>query len=133
MREEDSFWNLLKRFWADNVKSNYKKISIGIGTVLNIVLGYYMFLLCTIYPELSPIWIGIEAFVTVVLLSFFGTRKNGNGYEVPATKKVLKVLETNSIIRTAVARAVKKMDAEERKKFFIENLKNNKENINKKG
>jgi len=123
LSKNESFWELIKKFWANNIRTNYKKISIALGTFLNIAIGWFFFEMCEIAPDFSPIWIGIIAVTTILVFSFFGTKKNGNGYRISPTKKIIKVLEQNPIIRDAVEREVKRMDEEDREQFFNNDLK----------
>ena len=123
MSKSESIWELLKKFWANNVRKNYRKISQAVGTFLNILIGWIFIELCGIYPLFSPVWVGIIAVTTVLVFSFFGTKKNGNGYRISPTKKIIKVLEQNPIIRDAVEREVKRMDEEDREHFFNNDLK----------
>ena len=123
MSDNEKSWELLKKFWANNIRKNYKKISLAVGTFLNILVGWVFFGLCETIPGASPLWIGIIAVSTVLVFSFFGTKKNGNGYRISPTKKIIKVLEQNPMIRNAVEREVRKMDREDREHFFNNDLK----------
>ena len=114
---------LLKKFWANNVRKNYKRISIAFGTFLNIIIGWIFFGLCDIYPGASVIWVSIIAVSTIFVFSFFGTKKNGNGYRISPTKKIIKVLEQNPLIRDTIEKEVKRMDDEDREHFFRNDLK----------
>lgn len=86
----EDFQQQLKCFWANNLVKNYKKISVAIGTTINIVVST----LIGHYVTIIPIWaIGIlyaiQALVNVLVISFFGSRENGDGY---LEKDILKLI-----------------------------------------
>jgi len=90
------FWELLKKFWADNIKKNYKKISIIIGSLVSGLISAVIGIVCGMVESSTlPTYIGsgLVGMLTVIEMStigiciiIFGKAQNGNGYKVPANK-----------------------------------------------
>lgn len=88
MAEKGKIWNLLKGFWCNNFKKNYKKVSIGLGTILILILGTIIGLFERLIENsgidsytsglLIAMLVGIEASLIVFIFLIFG-KPNGNG------------------------------------------------------
>jgi len=77
----EKWYIVLFKFWNDNLLQNVKKISIGLGSFLIVVITT-----CTLPTELflaSMYGAGIT-FGTIFIMSVFG--KNGNHYEPDVNK-----------------------------------------------
>lgn len=98
------YWDTIKeiflKFWCDNIKKNYKKISYALGVLITTVVGYVIILVTsTTSPEIMGIAIAIDGFMTYLAFTVFGKTQNGNGYGKPETKLLLKVMEEDDEFR----------------------------------
>jgi len=77
------WYNILYRFWISNLERNVKRISIGFGSLLIVLITT-----CTLpAPIFAATMYGAGvSFGSMVLMSIFG--KNGNGQPIVETKKV---------------------------------------------
>ena len=97
-------FDLFKKFWCNNIKTNYKKISIAIGSGLNMILGavmwYYVDLMMAspdtrLSTMIIVILIAIWGIGSMLVLLFFGKTKNGNGYGIPESKMIIDLVKSD--------------------------------------
>ena len=104
--------DMFKKFWADNIKTNMKKISIAMGVLINTVLlsvlGYAMDVAYTLQSRLAIMLIGIifgiGAFSNVMIMYIFGKAKNGNGYDMPDNKYILDLIKHDNELKDIIKR-----------------------------
>jgi len=109
--------NLFKEFWCDNIKTNYKKISIAIGSGANMILGavmWYYIDLMSVSPDIRlatmiiVILVAIWGIGSMLILSFFGKTKNGNGYELPESKMIIDLVKADPDLQGIIKEKVVK-------------------------
>jgi len=107
---------LFMKFWADNIKTNYKKISIACGTGINMIIGAVLgFCMEAAYSmgnslgmTIVMILFAIQVVTNVIVFSIFGKATNGNGYNMPETKLIVDVIRENQELRDSVKAAINK-------------------------
>jgi len=99
---------MFSKFWFNNIKTHYRQISIGIGTltssITTAVIGF-----CVADAigcgniELAVLIIGIllpiQGFINAMCYYIFGKAVNGNGYRVPETKAMVDVVKRDEEAR----------------------------------
>lgn len=78
----------LKRFWAENIRKNYKKISVALSSLLSggitTLMMIITYLARSLDPALSSILITFLATAQIslntIVVSVLGKKKDGNGY-----------------------------------------------------
>ena len=101
---------MFRKFWADNIKTNMKKISVAMGVLINTVLlsvlGYAMDVAYTLQSRLAIMLIGIifgvGAFTNVIVMYIFGKAKNGNGYDLPDNKYILDMIKNDAELKIII-------------------------------
>jgi len=98
-----------KKFWQDNIKKHYRKISIMIGSTLAVIISSILRYLCTLIEASSisiqtastmvTILVALESLIIGLTIIIFGKVKNGNGYEIPETKDIVKLLKEDPFFR----------------------------------
>jgi len=99
-----------KKFWANNIKTNMKKISVATGMLINTillsVLGYAMDVAYTMQSRLAIMLIGIifgvGAFSNAMVIYVFGKAKNGNGYDLPDNKYILDMIKHDAELKAII-------------------------------
>lgn len=102
---------MFAKFWFNNIKTHYKQISIGIGTlsssITTAVIGYCVAqaIACG-NVELAVLVIGIllpiQGFINAMCFYIFGKAVNGNGYKVPETKQIVDLVKRDEEVRSYV-------------------------------
>jgi len=100
---------VFSKFWCNNIKKNYKKISISIGTFLTVVISAIIRYVCYLVENtgielhlastLLAILVGFEALTVGVTILIFGKAQNGNGYDVPPNKVFVKLYRKDKSFR----------------------------------
>jgi len=99
---------LFGKFWYNNIKTQYKKISVGIGTATNgittAVIGYVIAsAIASGDVALAGLVIGIllpiQGLINALCFHIFGKATNGNGYHVPETKLIVDVVKKDPVLR----------------------------------
>jgi len=102
--------DLFMKFWADNIKKNYKKISVALGVFFNTTLLAILAYLCSVSSLLEPslalmiggLLLAVEGLGTTLFFLIFGKAQNGNGYGMPENKYILKLVKEDPELREAV-------------------------------
>lgn len=91
---------MLKRFWADNIKTNYKRISFAIGTFLSVFTGQIIAQgMISAEPWVVVILSALDTLLSFLIISMFGKATNGNGHEVPSDKEIALLIKTDKLTR----------------------------------
>lgn len=66
-------------YWKHNLLKNYKRISIALGTFMSVCVHVLIVYLGSSIPySFHAILWALDAFLSVLLISFFGTKENGD-------------------------------------------------------
>lgn len=98
---------LFKKLWEDNIKTNYKKISISLSSFLSTIILLIIYYVCDILEEVGTreallgfgILVAVNLFVSGLLTFIFGKAQNGNGYNMPETKAIVDLIKKDAEFR----------------------------------
>ena len=112
-------WILFKKLWADNIKKNYKRISVLFGGFASAVISAGVRILCSVIESgqipiavgsgLVAMLVALEIFTVGVAIIMFGRAHNGNGYKVPANKDFQVLYKTDDEYKAFTNKKLKEL------------------------
>jgi len=103
------------KFWCNNIKTHYKHISVGIGTltssIITAIISFFIAraIICgdvSLAMLAIGIFLPIQGFINALCFYIFGKTKNGNGYKVPETKMIVDIVKKDDILRNFVRKRI---------------------------
>lgn len=99
---------IFEKFWADNIKTNYKRISFAIGTFLSVFTGQLIAAgMIAAPPWVVVILTAFDTLLTFLIISVFGKATNGNGHNVPSDKEIGILLKNDKEAREYIKERMK--------------------------
>jgi len=104
-----------RKFWADNIKTNYKKISVAIGVATNSITSAviaYFISQCLLIGDINlgllivGILIPLQGLLNLLCFYVFGKATDGNGYGVPETHVIVDVIKKDTDLQDYIKEKV---------------------------